>query len=138
MNKKLTPVIALASLLLTGGAIADEHQSLMEYLAESCEQELNDYCSTVTPGEGRLVHCIAAHEDKLSAQCEVALFQAAVIIDELIEGMVDVAVACEGPLLERCGDVELGEGRVLMCLKDNADATSDACDAAVDYLLGDE
>jgi hypothetical protein len=138
MNKKLTPLTMLAALMLVGNAFADEDQSLMDYVAESCAKELTEYCSTVTPGEGRLVHCIAAHEDKLSAQCEVALFQAAVIIDELVNGMVDVAVACEGPLLERCGDVELGEGRVLMCLKENSDATSDACDAAVDYLLGDE
>ena len=31
----------------------------------ACREELRNFCSTVTPGEGRLCSCMQAHEDKL-------------------------------------------------------------------------
>ena len=34
----------------------------------ACSEDLKKYCSTVTPGEGRLLLCIEAHEDKISAK----------------------------------------------------------------------
>ena len=45
----------------------------MGRIEAACSQELRNFCSTVTPGEGRLLLCMQAHEDKLSAQCELAL-----------------------------------------------------------------
>jgi hypothetical protein len=40
---------------------------------DGCNSELAQYCAEVTPGEGRLLACLYAHEDKLSGQCERAL-----------------------------------------------------------------
>ena len=34
-------------------------------LDRSCAKEIKKYCSTVTPGEGRVIYCMQAHEDKL-------------------------------------------------------------------------
>ena len=38
-------------------------------LDRSCAKEIKKYCSTVTPGEGRVIYCMQAHEDKLSPGC---------------------------------------------------------------------
>ena len=46
-----------------------------ERVQSACRMELQNFCSTVTPGEGRLLLCMQAHEDKLGNQCEVALFE---------------------------------------------------------------
>ena len=36
--------------------------------------------------------------------------------------------------LSACGDVEVGEGRVLACLDEHDDALGDSCEAALDAL----
>ena len=40
-----------------------------------CSHEIQTYCQDVTPGEGRIVACLQAYEDKVSAICRAALDQ---------------------------------------------------------------
>ena len=40
----------------------------------ACSNDLKTFCSTVTPGEGRLIFCMLAHEDKISSKCDFALY----------------------------------------------------------------
>ena len=35
-------------------------------LESSCGEDIKKYCSAVTPGGGRLLYCMQAHEDKIS------------------------------------------------------------------------
>jgi hypothetical protein len=60
----------------------------------ACREELQNFCSTVTPGEGRLFLCMQAHDDKLSNQCELALFDASRNIQQTIQRIGRVAQAC--------------------------------------------
>ena len=46
-----------------------------ERVQNACRTELQKFCATVTPGEGRLLLCMQAHEDKLGNQCELALLR---------------------------------------------------------------
>ena len=39
----------------------------------ACENESTTFCSTVTPGQSRLMMCLGAHEDKISVDCAVGL-----------------------------------------------------------------
>jgi len=48
----------------------------VQRVQDACRDELRNFCSTVTPGEGRVLLCMQAHEDKISRQCEMALFDA--------------------------------------------------------------
>ena len=115
MNMKLKCIIGILGLAGFGHASAQE--SLLEYVVDACEGDLQKYCSQVTPGEGRLLHCVAAHEDKLSGQCEYALYQAASLLELLSMAIVYVAQSCETEITDLCGDVQIGEGRVLACLE---------------------
>ena len=58
------------------GEEAQTGEDLVEHLIEACEPEIETYCSQVTPGEGRLLACAYAHQDKLSGRCEFALYDA--------------------------------------------------------------
>ena len=130
---KIGSTIALVAsgLLLAGQATAQE--SLLEYVIDACAGDLEQYCSTVTPGDGRVMHCIAAHEDKLSGECEVALYEAASLLQELTLAIVYVASSCETEIDTLCGDVVGGEGRILACLTENVDELGESCsDAIVD------
>jgi hypothetical protein len=48
-------------------------QNPIEEALQGCSKEIKTYCSSVTPGGGRLVSCAKAHEDKLSSECIYAI-----------------------------------------------------------------
>jgi hypothetical protein len=98
---------------------------------EGCSSELARYCSEVTPGEGRLLACLYAHGDKLSGQCDYALYNAAVRLERAISAITYVVSECRAELETHCVGIELGEGRVAQCLKDHATHLSPGCDQAL-------
>jgi hypothetical protein len=135
MIRKLT--LALGVLAVTAASPAMAQDSLLEYVLTSCEADLKQYCSQVTPGEGRLLHCAAAHEDKLSGQCSYALYQAASLLEQLSMAIVYVAESCETEIKTLCGDVKAGEGRILSCLEGNTESLGDACKKALADTVGE-
>ena len=129
MIKKLKLAIGIFVVAAAAPAVAQD--SLLEYVLTSCEADIKQYCSQVTPGEGRLLHCAAAHEDKLSGQCSYALYQAASLLEQLSMAIVYVAESCETEIKTLCGDVKAGEGRVLSCLEGNGESLGDPCKKAL-------
>jgi Cysteine rich repeat len=104
---------------------------LATQVLEGCNSELTQYCAEVTPGEGRLLSCLYAYEDKLSGQCEHALYDAAARLERAIGTITYVANECRTELETHCTGVEVGEGRVAQCLKDHAAELSPGCSQAL-------
>jgi hypothetical protein len=125
-----------ASLLLIASQ-ASAQDDLVEHLLNACEADINNYCNQVTPGDGRLLHCMAAHEDKISGQCGYALYQAATILEQMAAAIVYVGNQCAADIEKHCGGVAMGEGRILMCLEENAAEVSDTCKTAVADTVGE-
>lgn len=135
MKIKLGAIVALAALFGAPQAFAQD--TLIDYLVESCETDLEQYCSQVTPGNGRLLHCMAAHADKISGQCEYAFYQAASLLEELAVAVNYFAQECKADIETHCSDVAAGEGRILACLGENSEAVSDNCKQAITDILGE-
>ena len=135
MKSGLRLLVGTIVLAAAGQSFAQD--SLLEYVIDACEGDLQQYCSQVTPGEGRLLYCVAAHEDKLSGQCDYALYQAASLLEQLSVAIVYVAESCETEIETLCSEVEVGEGRVLACLEEHADALGDACKKAIADTVGE-
>jgi hypothetical protein len=112
-------------------ATAAMQGQLGEQVLDGCNTELARFCAEVTPGEGRLLACLYAHGDKLSGQCDYALYDAAVRLERAISAITYVASECRAELETHCAGVDVGEGRVAQCLKDHASALSPACDQAL-------
>jgi hypothetical protein len=125
-----------ASLLLIASQ-ASAQDDLVEHLLNACEADINNYCNQVTPGDGRLLHCMAAHEDKISGQCGYALYQAATILEQMAAAIVYVGNQCAADIEKLCSGVAMGEGRILMCLEENAAEVSDTCKTAVADTVGE-
>jgi Cysteine rich repeat len=104
---------------------------LGEQVLDGCNTELARYCAEVTPGEARLLACLYAHGDKLSGQCDYALYNAAARLERAIDAMTYVVSECRAELETHCAEVEIGEGRVAQCLKDHASDLSPGCDQAL-------
>jgi hypothetical protein len=124
-------ILTLACLLSFAG-LAGAEDTAVERALEICKPEIESYCSQVTPGEGRLLACFVAHEDKLSGQCDWALYEAMDELEAFINAVGYLAESCWDDMEEHCGEVELGEGRVAECLLDHKGEVSPACKEAMD------
>jgi hypothetical protein len=103
----------------------------IETFNDGCKKELETYCKDVTPGEGRLIACLYAHIDNVSPRCEYAVYDASSQLERALTALTYVASECSDDLDKLCSDIEPGEGRLLSCLKTNADKVSDRCKQAV-------
>jgi hypothetical protein len=110
---------------------AGAKQGLVETVADGCKVEIEDYCKAVTPGQGRVLACLYAHGDKLSGQCEFALYDAAAQLERAVAALSYVVNECAGDLDQLCGDVRAGEGRLLECLEKNDPKVSSRCKQAL-------
>ena len=115
-------------LLLVNPVMAQ--QRLVESVVTGCKVELEKYCSQVTPGEGRILACLYAHNDKLSGRCEYALYDAAVQLERAVAALAYVANECGADLRKHCAGIEAGEGRLLDCLQKNDAEVSNRCKQA--------
>ncbi len=116
-------------LVFSGGASAE--QSLIESVAKECEKEIKAYCKDVTPGEGRILACLYGRWDKLSDQCDYALFDAAAQLNRAVSTLSYVVNECRDELKTYCSDIYPGEGRLLQCLERNDEKVSKRCKQAL-------
>jgi hypothetical protein len=127
-------MLAAAALLLgLGGNLSA--QNPVTTVVDGSAAEIEQYCSQVSPGEGRLLACFYAHEDKLSGQCQYALYEAAAQLEAAVNALNYVATECRDDILAHCAEVQVGEGRVLDCLNANSDSVSDTCKQAINDVI---
>jgi hypothetical protein len=125
---KLLLAVSLFS-LLPGTSWAQE--DLLKSVKDGCKKELDSYCKEVTPGEGRILACMYAFQDKLSSRCEYALYDASAQLQHAVASLTYVANECADDLKKHCATVEAGEGRLAACLKKNEKDVGQRCKEAM-------
>lgn len=123
-------ILALACLLSFAG-VAGAQEDIADKAMKACQPEIENYCDQVTPGDGRLLACFMAHEDKLSGQCSWALYEAMDELEEFMNAIAYLADSCWDDLVKHCSEVQMGEGRVAKCLLDHAGEVSPTCKQAM-------
>lgn len=111
-------------------AMEQAGKEIVQTVADGCKKEIETYCKNVTPGEGRVLACLYAHEDKLSGRCDYALYDAAAQLERAINALTYVANECGDDLDKFCADIAPGEGRLAECLKKNEAKVSGRCKQA--------
>ena len=129
MRKSVVVSFIIALLLTAASAHADD--SLIEGLKKACHTELTTFCKGVQPGEGRILACLYAFQDRVSGKCEYAIQDAAAQLDRAATALKYAAAECKDDLLKYCGDVKVGKGRVKACLDKNQKSLSDKCKEAL-------
>ena len=122
--------IAICATLLFAVSAGAE-QSLVESVANGCRTELDTYCKDVTPGQGRVLACLYARNDKLSGKCEYALYDAAAQLERAVAALSYVVNECTDDLNQFCRNVAAGEGRLLECIEKNDPKISSRCKEAI-------
>ena len=130
MKKGLKCILVLMGVLLLAN-VAFAEKDPVRTVAEGCKKEIETYCKTVTPGEGRILACLYAHSEKLSNRCEYALYDAAAQLERAVAALTYLANECDDDLEKFCSSVQPGEGRLLQCLEKNKKKVSDRCKRAL-------
>lgn len=130
MNRSTAIVIAIVFIFFAAmPAMAGD--SPVQTVVKGCQKELQTYCKDVTPGQGRGLACLYAHSDKLSSQCEYALYDAAARLEHAVAALSYVANECRDDLQSHCKDVRPGQGRLLNCMEKNQSKLSARCKQAI-------
>ena len=106
-------------------------KTIVDDLTNGCREDFKSYCSSVTPGEGRLAFCLVAHADKRSPQCKSALSVARREAETLMKQYVE---SCEADIAFLCSGTEPGEGRIAQCLLDHRASLSQTCGEVADIV----
>jgi hypothetical protein len=61
-------IFALTAILFSSFALADDQPKASA--KNPCSDDIQKYCSDVTPGEGRLAKCMKKHASELSSGCK--------------------------------------------------------------------
>jgi hypothetical protein len=129
-------VLPLLAFLSVGPASAqtDIAKAIQEKLAaeaakleQSCADDIKKYCSDVTPGEGRMIYCMQAHEDKISPKCTYDLEEATADVELSADNLKEAINACKAEISGVCGKTQPGQGRIASCLFANKSTASKAC-----------
>jgi len=133
-------VLSLLATLSAGpvSAQTDLGKTILEKLAarvvtleKACARDIKKYCRTVTPGEGRMILCMQAHEDKISAKCAFELGETAASVQTAADTLRDGVLACKAEITGVCGKALPGQGRIASCLLSNKSTASAGCLEAI-------
>lgn len=119
-------------LFVMGVSTAAWAGDIVSTVEEGCKADIEKFCSQVSMGEGRLLACFYAHEDKISGQCQYALYNASAQLEHAVSALNYVAGQCQNDIESLCSDVqEIGQGQLLECLDSKKEAVSAPCKQAV-------
>ncbi len=131
MRRLVMGVVVIGLLMIAGGGVFAAEQGLVQIVADGCKKEIETYCKGVKPGEGRILACLYAYQDKLSNRCEYALYDAASQLQQAITAINYVASECRDDLKTFCSNVKPGEGRLIDCISKNKEKISSRCKQAI-------
>jgi Golgi apparatus protein 1 len=114
-----------------GKTILDKLTARITKLEAACARDIKKYCRSVTPGEGRLIYCMQAHEDKISTKCAFELGEAATGVQTAADALKDGVIACKAEIAGVCGKTVPGQGRIAACLLENKSTASSGCAEAL-------
>jgi hypothetical protein len=129
--RKLIAFSMVVGALLVGGNARAEEQPLGDKVKKACAKELSTFCKGVPQGEGRILACFYAFEDKLSDACVYALYDAAAQLEQAVAAVKYAAGQCKDDLQKFCADVKPGQGRGLACLHKHDKDVSQPCKDAL-------
>lgn len=93
-------------------------------LAEACRQDVDKYCGSVKPGEGKVHQCLVDHQDNLAVACRAETNHLSITAASNVELSPSLGKACAAERQAHCKGVTPGKARVFNCLLANADRVS--------------
>jgi cysteine rich repeat protein len=121
----------LLGALLLAGTSARAEDTIVDNIKKACNKELTTFCKGVPPGQGRVLACLYAFEDKVSDKCVQAVYDGAVQLEQAVAALKYAANQCQADFQKFCAEVKPGEGRGLACLNKHDKDVSQTCKDAL-------
>lgn len=134
---KPASLAVLFALVLASAAFLLPQPGRAQGVLEACEKQIEDLCSGVTPGNGRIISCLYAHEDHLDEACANTISDIGDILDHVFATIRDAMAICATDIEKQCPNTEFGGGRIMSCLQENAASISPECRASVDKFAAE-
>ena len=96
-------------------------------LLTDCAQEINAHCSNVTAGDGRVVACLIAYEDRISPECRLTAYLGAGEVGKRRTVLAELYKICVPFVRAHCMNVTPGGGRIYRCLRKNFSRIGGEC-----------
>jgi len=149
MRLKLSDVVAATTIVLAIFGTANAQTQLeskfearlnagLKKAQTACDEDLRKYCGDVTPGEGRLLLCLEAHEDKISTKCDYSLFEASRNLERALDSVAETADACWSDIEKYCAHTPPGGGHIVECLFGKKEALAPSCRSRLGKLFQKE
>lgn len=149
MQCKFSGLVAIAAVVFAATVTANAQTQLrskfearltaaVKKVQAACDEDLKKYCGTVTPGEGRLLLCLEAHEDKIASKCDYSLFDASRNLDRALDSIAQTADACGNDIEKYCADTPEGGGHIIQCLGGKKEVLAPMCRSRLDKLFQNE
>ena len=94
----------------------DDTAQWAKYIQSHCGKELKTHCGGITKGQGRILACLYAREDKLSAKCGNAVMNSVERLGVALGALANVIRVCEPDTRRLCNGVVAGNGNLVGCL----------------------
>jgi hypothetical protein len=130
----ILPVGSVSAQTDLGKTVLEKLTARVAKLESACAKDIKKYCKTVTPGEGRMIYCMQAHEDKISTKCAFELGEAATSVQTAADVLKDAVIACKAEINGVCGKILPGQGRIAACLLSNKSTASAGCAEAIQKI----
>jgi hypothetical protein len=96
--------------------------SAAKEVSKRCEEDVLSFCSSVKPGHGAVLKCLAQNEARLQPQCQ-----------EVVAGAKERAAEfkknCGADAKKLCAGIPQGQGKILSCLMSKKADLSPKCQA---------
>jgi hypothetical protein len=125
-------VAALALVWMPSSASAQSNirervAAAVQSVQQACAPDVSKFCGNVSPGEGRVLVCMHAHDDQLSQSCQMSLYQVSRGLERALSRVERIADACWSDIQEKCGDAP----RIGQCVMEKAASLSPSCQTVV-------
>jgi hypothetical protein len=104
--------------------LRDRLSAAVQRIEGACSDDIERFCSDVTPGGGRIASCVDAYSDQLSRSCQSALSRAVNRVQRAVETM---AGSCLSAVQEQCGNA----GNVKQCLQQKNSSLPQSCQTII-------
>ncbi|MGI9402003.1 MAG: cysteine rich repeat-containing protein [Rhizobiaceae bacterium] len=130
--KSLIEGISLFAVLLLAGTFLSVQSSHAQGVLEACEEEIEVLCPKVSPGNGRTISCLYAHENYLNEPCAMAIVDMGDMLDFVFTTVRSAVAVCASDIESKCAGTKFGEGRILTCLRENSADINPECSKMVE------
>jgi PRC-barrel domain protein/cysteine rich repeat protein len=129
MAAALLAMFSLPSSLSAQSKLGDRVSAAIEAIRGACASDIDKFCGNVSPGEGRVLLCMQAHDDQLGFRCQFALYRASRHLGRALNRVERIADACWSDIQARCANAE--STGLARCVMDQGRSLSRSCQKAV-------